>query len=185
MKKLDVYLQNVRIKKVRPYVRKGDAVLDIGTDDGTMFRRWEKWISYGVGLDPKLETEIQTPKIHLIRGYFPDAVPPDQQFDCVTLLAVLEHLQPEIQATLAFHCAKFLKPRGRVLITVPSPQVDLIAATLHKIGVLDGQSLEEHYGYDVRLTSDLFTQDKLFRQLRHSSFQCGLNHLFVFEKIAA
>lgn len=185
MKKLDLYLQSVRIRKVRPYVRRGDAVLDIGTDDGTMFRRWDGWISGGVGIDPKLDAEVRSARFHLIPGYFPDAVPPDAQFDCITLLAVLEHLQPEIQATLASHCARFLRPRGRILITVPSPQVDLIAGALQKIGAMDGQSLDEHYGYDVRQTGALFTKDRQFKQLRHSSFQCGLNHLFVFEKITA
>jgi hypothetical protein len=37
MKKLDIYLQDVRISKAEKFITKGSSVLDIGTDDGIMF----------------------------------------------------------------------------------------------------------------------------------------------------
>ena len=44
----------------------------------------------------------------------------------ITMLAVLEHVPEDAQAELAAACERILKPGGRVVITVPSPQVDTI-----------------------------------------------------------
>lgn len=47
----------------------------------------------------------------------------------------------------------------------------------------DGMSLEQHYGYDIAQTPDLFCAAG-FALLKASKFQFGLNNLFVFEKRA-
>ena len=80
-------------------------------------------------------------------------------------------------------CARFLKPGGRLIITVPAAAVDHILAVLKFLRLIDGMSLEEHHGYDVRQTPEIFsvgsTSELLCAQKR---FQLGLNNLFVFER---
>jgi hypothetical protein len=97
------------------------------------------------------------------------------------MLAVLEHIQPEEQALLAQQCLAVLNPGGRVVITVPSPQVDHIIHFLSSIHILDAETKHEHYGFDVKQTPSLFPAPG-FRMLESKRFQLGLNNLFVFEK---
>ncbi len=75
-----------------------------------------------------------------------------------------------------------LNPGGRVVITVPSPQVDQIIHFLSAVHILDAETKHEHYGFDVRQTPLLFPAP-LFRMVESKRFQLGLNNLFVFEKL--
>jgi SAM-dependent methyltransferase len=182
MKALDRYLQKKRIARARPFVRKGDVVLDVGCADGEMFEAWRGHIKYGYGVDPLVGKKTETPLYTLLPGLFPEALPPGMTCDVITMLAVLEHIQPEEQAKLAQDCYKTLNPGGRVVITVPSPQVDHIIHFLSRVGVLDAETKHEHYGFDVKQTPSLFPAP-LFRMIESKSFQLGLNNLFVFEKV--
>lgn len=182
MKGLDRYLQNVRIKKAASFIKKNDNVLDIGSVDGVMFEKWRGVIGKSIGIDPTLKSKVETDLYTLYPGYFPEACPQDQTFDAITLLAVLEHIPTQAQDQLAIDCHKFLKPGGRLVITVPSPQVDMVLAILLKLKLIEGMSLEEHYGYKPEHTEMIFTMPR-FKLLHKETFQFGLNNLFVFERV--
>jgi SAM-dependent methyltransferase len=182
MKALDKYLQRVRINKAKKYIKKGDSVLDIGSVDGIMFEKWEGYISHGVGVDPTLKETIKTDFYQLYPGYFPNACPKGIKFNAITLLAVLEHIPTSEQKSLAENCHQYLKEGGRLIITVPSPQVDQILEILLKLKLIEGMSLEEHYGYKPEDTEQIFSSP-MFKLLKKEKFQLGLNNLFVFEKI--
>jgi hypothetical protein len=51
------------------------------------------------------------------------------------------------------------------------------------VRLIDGMSLEQHYGYDITQTPALFCSAG-FTLLNAKKFQFGLNNLFVFEKPA-
>jgi SAM-dependent methyltransferase len=183
MKLLDRLLQRWRIDKVRPYIAPGARVLDIGCADGELFRRINA-VGEGVGIDPDLPALVQhCPKAVLLKGLYPQALPDDQPFDAITLLAVLEHVPPEQQRNLALTCAQHLKPGGHLLITVPSPSVDAILAVLQSLRLIHGMALEQHYGYDPRQTAAIFAVPGL-ELIEARKFQLGLNNLFVFRKTA-
>ena len=74
-----------------------------------------------------------------------------------------------------------LNPNGRVIITVPSPRVDDILHLLLKLRLISGIAVHEHYGFQPADTLRLFPGPR-FRLLRRSTFQLGLNNLFVFER---
>jgi Methyltransferase domain len=152
----------------------------VGCADGVMFERWAGFISRGYGVDPILESAVKRDGYSLYPGFFPDALP-SVECDVITMLAVLEHIPPDGQAALARVCHEMLNPEGRVVITVPSPRVDDILRLLGAMRLIDGMSLEEHYGFDVERTTELFAAP-LFRLVHRRKFQFGLNNLFVFEK---
>jgi len=181
MKKLDVYLQNVRISKAKQFVKSGDVVLDIGSHDGVMFEQFQGLIKKGVGIDPSLSKVINEKNYTLIPGFFPDVCPPEK-FDMITMLAVLEHIPTDKQKQLAKDCFMFLNKGGRVVITVPSPQVDMILDVLTSLKIIDGMAVHEHYGFKPKDTLNIFEASD-FKLLHKESFQLGLNNLFVFEKI--
>jgi hypothetical protein len=178
MKWLDRYLQNQRVKKAKDYIPAGSAVLDIGSDDGTLFKK-VKHIKLGIGIEPKIEKDIAGDNFTIIKGYFPnDCV--GQKFDVITLLAVLEHIPPAELKKLGFDCYDALHTDGIVIITVPSPKVDLLLTIFKKLNLIDGMSLEEHHGFKVSQTKYIFSDEK-FKLIVQKKFQLGLNNLFVFQ----
>lgn len=181
MKLLDRYLQKARFRQAKKFIRKGDRVLDIGSDDGCMFTWLHGHIVHGTGIEPTLQEAIIHTSYEVLPGYFPAACPPGATYDVITMLAVLEHIPADEQKTLGQHCLERLSPGGRVVITVPSPQVDLILDVLSKLRLIDGMQLHEHYGFKPEDTMKTFGVEGL-RLLHHRTFQLGLNNLFVFEK---
>jgi 2-polyprenyl-3-methyl-5-hydroxy-6-metoxy-1,4-benzoquinol methylase len=183
VKLLDRILQRWRITKVRPYLPPGTRVLDIGSADGALFQRLSGLSPDSLGIDPTLTGEIRVGRCRLLPGFFPADMPDVPPFDAITMLAVLEHFPATAYAPLREGCVRFLRPGGRVLITVPAPAVDRILEILKALRLVDGMSLEEHHGYDVRQTAGIFCPPE-FRLVCHRKFQLGLNHLFVFERAA-
>ena len=182
MKFLDRFLRDWRIKMTTPYVRAHDRVLDIGCFDATLFEKLSaKPIGKSIGIDPLLKATIESEGYILVSGKFPNDLPADKTFNCITLLAVLEHIPDEEQYKLSNDCFNYLEPSGRVIITVPSPFVDHILWILTKLRLIDGMSLEEHYGFMVDNVPMIFNSEQ-FKLIKQKRFQLGLNNLFVFEK---
>jgi SAM-dependent methyltransferase len=177
---LDRFIQQYRISQTKPFIRKSARVLDIGCADGALFRCLP-FLNDGVGIDPDVDGEASLPNAKLLRGFFPQALPDDNPFDVITLLAVLEHLPGEMQVGLARNCFQYLAPGGLMIITVPSPAVDKILDVLIALKLADGMHAEQHYGFDITQTPALF-ESAGFRIKRQKKFQLGLNNLFVFEK---
>ena len=184
MKYLDRVIQQWRIRKAAAYIEPGVAVLDIGCADGALFR-FLPHHGDSAGVDPDLEEPVTPiPKVQFYAGFFPDALPHGSEFDVITMLAVLEHIPADGLNSLARDCAAYLKCGGKLIITVPSPLVDYLLAVLKWLRIIDGMSLEQHYGFDVESTPDVFRPHG-FDLLVRKSFQLGLNHLFVFERKSA
>jgi methyltransferase family protein len=167
-----------------PHIGRDDVVLDIGSADGALFRRPDvaRRIAGGVGIDPDA-TPFQGEAFRVVRGLFPADLPVGQQFGTITMLAVLEHIPTDQQPLLARSCFERTLPGGRLLVTVPSPMVDRILDVLRAVRLIDGMSVEQHYGFDPGRTIPLFEEAGF--SLRHArKFQLGLNHLYVFAKPA-
>lgn len=128
-----------------------------------------------------LKTSIVTENYKLLSGRFPENLPEGVTFNCITMLAVLEHIPQNEQQKLSADCYRYLRPQGRIIITVPSPFVDHILWVLSKLSLIDGMSLEEHYGFKVEDVPIIFNAEQ-FQLIKHKRFQLGLNNLFVFEK---
>lgn len=180
MKAFDRFLQRWRIARARPYLKRGARVLDIGCSDGPLFRQVDG-LGPSAGIDPALAAPMTVGAARLYRGHFPADLPAHTPFDAITMLAVLEHVPREAQQALARDCHGALAPGALLIITTPSRAVDLVLAVLKFLRVIDGMSLEEHYGFDPSETPGIFGRAG-FRLLRARRFQLGLNHLFVFER---
>ena len=179
---LDHFLQRRRIAQARPFLSAGTRVLDVGSADGALFEAVGFLGAGCLGIDPTLRQPAAGKNFQLVPGFFPQDMPAVEPFDVVTLLAVLEHFPAAACEALAAGCRQFLKPGGRVIITVPSPRVDRILAVLQKLRLVHGMSLEEHHGYEVRRTAEIFCPPH-FRLVCRRTFQFGLNNLFVFESV--
>lgn len=182
MKFIDRVLRNWRVSMCIPYIRVNDKILDIGCLDGYLFEKLEnKTIQKSIGLDPLLTEVVKHKAYTLIPGKFPHKLIESKHFNCIIMLAVLEHIPREEQKQLNDHFNRILEPFGRIIITVPSPFVDYLLWFFSKLRLIDGMSIEEHYGFKVEEVHELF-DSKQFKLLKHKKFQLGLNNLFVFEK---
>jgi SAM-dependent methyltransferase len=159
----------------------GARVLDIGCADGVLYREATP-LAWYVGIDPDVSEATPLGNGRFIRDVFPtSSLDAKERFDVIAAIAVLEHVPSEAQRAFAAACATHTVPGGRVIITVPSPLVDSILAVLKRGAILDGMKDEQHYGFDPASTTALF-EPHGFRLERHTRFELGLNHLFVFQR---
>lgn len=182
---LDRFLRDWRIKMVKPYVGANDKVLDVGCFDATLFETLStKPITQSIGIDPLLKKPLVNEHYRLVPGKFPDGIKEYSscKFNCITMLAVLEHIPQEEQLQLSKACYEYLELCGRIIITVPSAFVDHILKVLRTLRLVEGMSFEEHYGFKVEAVPKIFDA-KQFKLIKHKKFQLGLNNLFVFEKL--
>ena len=157
-------------------------MLDIGCgDEGYLLRRLTA--ARRDGIDPTLAGEYRESGLHIANGFFPGDLPRlglTGPYDAILALAVFEHLSECDMESARTALPALLNPRGRLIITVPHPFVDRILDILMFLRLIDGQAVEEHHGFDpadlARLASDRI------RLIRRTSFQLGLNNLFVFER---
>ena len=180
LRPLDRLLQRWRISKAVAWIRPDDRVLDIGCHEGELFRALPG-LPAGVGLEPELKKGVGQPPHQFLQALFPHPQLLSEDFDAITLLAVIEHFPAEQLAAVVQECQRVLRPGGRVILTVPSPLVDTILAWLRRLRLIDGMDLHQHYGFDPAQLPRLFAPPH-FRLLWHGRFQLGLNNLFVFQK---
>ena len=177
---LDRYLQKVRIRKARRELPPGARVLDIGTHDGTLFRLTG---ARGVGIDPELAAVPSIPGVTMVKGLFPEDLPelPDESFDAVTALAVIEHVPEDELPSWAETIARLVVPSGPLIMTVPAPTVDKILHVLMRLHLVAGMEAHQHHGFQPDNLDQIFTAP-LWQRAKHRTFQLGLNHLYVFER---
>ena len=154
-------------------------VLDVGCFDERMFARLGDRLGYGVGIDPMLSEPVERSRFRLLRTSFPDGAP-DERFDVITMLAVLEHVRPQELSDWIDTCRSLLVPGGRIVASMPAPAVDRILDVLIKLRLLHGMEFGQHHGADPSRTVETFT-DRGFTLLRRQRFQAGLNNLIVLQ----
>jgi 2-polyprenyl-3-methyl-5-hydroxy-6-metoxy-1,4-benzoquinol methylase len=177
---LDRYLQKWRIRVARRELPPGARVLDIGTHDGTLFSLTS---AQGVGIDPELPAVTSIPGVTLVKGSFPQDMPklPDESFDAVTALAVIEHVPESELLVWAETIARLVVPDGLLIITVPAPAVDTILHVLMRLKLVAGMEAHQHHGFQPSNLDHIFTAPS-WQRAKHRAFQLGLNHLYVFER---
>ena len=184
MNLVDQLVRDLRIAQAAGQIPPGARVLDVGCHDGALFRRLGPALRDGLGLDPALRGPLHGERYRLEPGAFPAAAPDEPgAFDVVTMLAVLEHLEPDEQKSAAEAAYRLLTVGGLLIATVPSPVVDSLLAWLIRLRVLDGMEAEQHHGFDPDHVVPLMEGVGL-RLVRHRRFELRLNHLFVFERPA-
>jgi SAM-dependent methyltransferase len=180
--RLDRFIRDRRLREVARRLPRDARVLDVGCHDGTLFFQLGDGLGEGLGLDPALEQTVDASRYQLRPGRFPaDAPPEPSAYDVVTMVAVFEHLTAAEQRAAAGETFRLLRPRGLVVMTVPSPTVDRLLDGLMRLRLLHGMDAEAHHGFDPAAVVPMFV-DAGFRLSLHRRFELGLNNLFVFER---
>jgi 2-polyprenyl-3-methyl-5-hydroxy-6-metoxy-1,4-benzoquinol methylase len=178
---MDRWIQKQRINQVIRQIPLGSNVLDVGCFQGELLRAMGKRLNMGFGMDPLLPQPVAKPRYKLLKGIFPDDWNIKTELNCVTLLAVFEHIASEKQKPTTKKIFDLLLPGGLAILTVPSKKADRLLNILSRAGLIHGMSLEEHYGFNSADTINIF-ESAGFKLIKHRTFQFGLNNLFVFKR---
>jgi SAM-dependent methyltransferase len=97
----------------------GARVLDVGCAHGWFLEaaRQRGLIPVGLEADKAMAALVRGAGLEVIEGFFPAAVPREEQFDAVTFNDVLEHI-PTVSTVVA--CLRdMIKPGGAVIVNAP------------------------------------------------------------------
>ncbi len=84
-------------------------------------------------------------------------------FDVITMLAVVEHLDPKGVTKLLGETKRILKPGGRLIITTPAPASDSILKLMANVGVVSKTEIDDH--------KLLYSKEALLNCMREAGFK--------------
>ena len=160
-----------------------ENVFDIGCDEGYLLNKLSTNIKRYDGVYPRLNTTIISESSELKTGFFPSVVEERQMqgaYDAIFALAVFEHFSEHDLRQSVTVIAKMLTPSGRLIITIPHPFVDKILEVLMFFRLIEGQSFDEHHGFDPEALLIYFSET--LKLVKRERFQFGLNNIFIFER---
>jgi SAM-dependent methyltransferase len=101
----------------------------------------------------------------------------DGYFAAVTMLAVVEHLDPQSLVELLREIRRVLTPEGQVVITTPAPWSDGLLHWMARVGLVSAEEIDEHvYAYTQALLGWYFGKaDFPMRKIESGYFELGLN----------
>lgn len=172
---LEPVFRMLRTGKVRKHLRNDMTVCDIGCGDGSFLCAISPYISQGYGFDKKAK-ERSFDNIVIKKARIDKKVPLDSDtMDCVSMMAVLEHL--EDPAKVLQECHRILKPGGRILLTTPSPPAKPILEFLsYRLNIVNPEEIRDHKRYfSKRDLRDVLDQSR-FREINVRTFEVGLNN---------
>jgi len=178
---LEPLLRQFRIRRVLPYLRRypGCRLLDIGCGaHARLLRTVEPYLASGVGVDfkaPPLESAKLSTRCAALGESLPFG---DAQFDLVTMLAVLEHL--EHPAAILREVARVLRPQGGLVLTAPAhaakPVLEFLA---YRVGIVSAAEIRDHKRYFNPAELVELARGAGLQTERCGRFQLGFNN-FLF-----
>ena len=108
----------------------------------------------------------------------------DDYFDAVTLLAVVEHLNPDSMALLFRESRRVLKRAGMVILTTPAAWSDGLLKFMARINLVSAEEIHEHaFAYTLPLLGWHFGQAGFeMTRVRFGYFEFMLNMWATAEK---
>ncbi len=174
---LTPYLQARRIAVARPHLR--GRVLDVGCHTGPLAEHVPPERYLGVDVDDELLAEARRkhPE-HRFIGV--DDVDPDERFDTLISLAVIEHIhEPE----------QFLKrwtdhvvPGGSVVLTTPHARWEPLHGVAAKFRLTSTQAHDEHESVLDRASLERLVEAVGLKMVTYRRFLAGMNQLVVAER---
>ena len=179
---LDILIRNWRIREAEKYIINRGVVCDLGCGrEGFFLTKISGRINRGIGFDMEVE-DMERGNISLIQANLDKGVPlDDSAVDCVTSLAVIEHVN--CYESFAREIRRILKPGGRCVLTTPAPRARSIWEFLMKRGLIaQTEDIHEHKKYLSETELVALFEGVGFLEVKFRKFQFGFNNLIVAKK---
>jgi ubiquinone/menaquinone biosynthesis C-methylase UbiE len=172
---LEPFLRFIRIKMIQKFIPKNCVLCDIGCGfKATFLHDISHHIKSGYGFDKKIQSCAF--KNIIIRNLeISDNIPlENNSVDCVTLLAVVEHLDDPQKIMKESY--RILKKEGILLLTTPSPKskplLEFLSFRLHLVSPVE---IRDHKHYFSNAELQELMENIGFRHVVVSNFEFGLN----------
>jgi len=156
-------LRAQRANKLIPPTLRTGRILDIGCGTYPYFLAHtsfaEKFAIDQLPLPQQTASELKIESFTLDLEVEPHLPFEDDYFEAVTLLAVVEHLDPALMAILFKEVYRVLKPGGMVVLTTPAAWSDGLLKFMASINLVSAEEIHEHaYAYTLPLLGWYFGQ---------------------------
>jgi SAM-dependent methyltransferase len=156
-------LRAQRANKLIPSSLRTGRILDIGCGSYPYFLAHtsfaEKFAIDQIPLPQQTAAELRIESFTLDLEVKPRLPFQDNFFEAVTLLAVVEHLDPTHMAALFKEIYRVLKPGGQVILTTPAAWSDGLLKVMARINLVSAEEIHEHaYAYTLPLLGWYFGQ---------------------------
>jgi SAM-dependent methyltransferase len=167
---------------IPPDYRKG-CIVDIGCGTFPLFLASTDFAEK-IGLDksfnPSVAHALTSPSFRLVEHDIEkvEELPfGDSCCDVVTMLAVIEHLEPQRLERLFAEVYRILKPSGIYIITTPAPWTDRLLRIMARLRLASSAEIDEHKGcYDRASIFDMLaTAGFRGESMRGGYFELGVN----------
>lgn len=180
---LEPFLRRIRISKILRHIPEGCILCDIGCGFKAKFLLdISDHISKGYGFDKKIENK-NIRNIELRTADISRSIPlQDESVDCITLLAVLEHLSdPE---KVLSECYRILRHDGALILTTPSPiSKPLLEFLSFRLNIVSPLEIADHkHYYSKGDLVNLLSRIRL-ENIEVKSFELGLNNMAIAFKV--
>jgi ubiquinone/menaquinone biosynthesis C-methylase UbiE len=183
---LEPILRSLRLGKVMRHIPKSSSVLDVGCGTSASFlKAISGHINQGVGIDFKVNENMQIPNVKVQRVMLEDRLPfEDCSFEIVTMLAVLEHIEKERE--ILSEIFRVLVPGGKLILTVPSVWAKPVLEFLsYKLKIVSEAEIRDHKRYYTREKLEVvLAQVSGFQSFQHHYFQLWMNNFCTVNKPA-
>lgn len=155
------FTRRIRAFQANKYISPAKRLLDLGCGTGYFLRKVKGEEKYG--LDKIIGDDFSD-----IKKF------PDNYFDYVTMLAVIEHLENPVE--ICREVARILVPGGKFIFTTPKRSTESIL----KFYVKDIKQQHKHY-FDFDKVESLAEKSNL-TVVAYKTFIFGLNQIFCLQK---
>jgi SAM-dependent methyltransferase len=156
-------LRAQRANKLIPASLRNGRILDIGCGTYPYFLAHtsfaEKFAIDQLPLPRQTASDLKIESFTLDLEIEPRLPFENDYFESVTLLAVVEHLDPALMAILFKEVYRVLKPGGMVVLTTPAAWSDGLLKFMASINLVSAEEIHEHaYAYTLPLLGWYFGQ---------------------------
>jgi len=157
------YLRTKRADLLIPSELRSGRILDIGCGSYPYFLAHtsfkEKFAVDQLPMSNEISTQNRIEFHALNLNLEPNLPFKDNFFEIVTLLAVVEHLNPDSMALLFRESRRILKPGGMVILTTPAAWSDGLLRLMSKFDLVSAEEIREHsFAYTLPLIGWHFGQ---------------------------
>lgn len=156
-------LRAQQANKLIPSTLREGRILDVGCGSFPYFLAHtsfkEKFAIDQIPLSSNTASELKIESFTLDLEIEPHLPFEDNFFEAITLLAVVEHLDPALMAKLFKEVYRVLKPGGMVILTTPAAWSDGLLKFMARVSLVSAEEIHEHaYAYTLPLLGWYFGQ---------------------------